>query len=228
MKRLITLGLSGLALVAASCSSNTASSTSGPPSVAKYQAYDLPATLPTNPSNVTVKVSIANQMAYVMEGNKPLLVAPVSVGKANTPTPKGTFRVFNKQAKRRANGHGYAYNGQQARQVRVGKQPKGWKFTGTPMPYWVEFKSGYGFHTGWQKPYPCTHGCLRLHENVSPKFFRLVPMGAKINIAQTQPEDATIGRNIPRAPDAGPLPDYPSSMYLSDGYFSRHKPPTYN
>jgi len=96
------------------------------------------------------------------------------------------------------------------------------------MPYWTEFKSGYGFHTGWQKPYPCTHGCLRLHENVAPKFFRLVSVGTKVNIQTTQPEDATIGQGIKRAPDAGPLPDYPSSMYLGEGYFSRHKTPTYN
>lgn len=208
----------------------TSCSTTGggaPGSVAAYQAYDLPASLPNNPSNVVVKVSIANQMAYVMEGNRPLLVTPVSVGTAKTPTPKGTFRVFNKEAKRRANGHGWATNGTQTGQFRRGKQPSGWRFIGTPMPYWVEFKPGYGFHTGWQKPYPCTHGCLRLHENVAPKFFRLVPNGAKIMISQTQPEDATIGKGVRRAPDAGPLPDYPPSMYLGDGYFSRHKAPTF-
>jgi len=226
MKYFAILTLAATAVFTSSCSNTAPPRASG--GVAAYQAYDLPATRPTNPSNVSVKVSISNQMAYVMEGNKPLLVTPVSVGKSATPTPRGSFRAYSKQAKRRANGHGWATSGSQARQFRRGKQPKGWKFIGTPMPYWVEFKPGYGFHTGWQKPYPCTHGCLRLHENVAPKFFSIVPKGAKINIANSQPEDSTIGRNIRRAPDAGPLPDYSPSMYIGDGYFSRHKAPRFN
>jgi len=212
----------------ASCAIDDSSSAGRPGSVAAYQAYDRPASLPTNPSAVKVKVSISNQMVYVMEGSKALLVTPVSVGTSKTPTPQGDFRIFNKNATRRANGHGYAYNGTQVKQTRLSGKPSGWKFTGTPMPYWCEFKSGYGFHTGWQKPFPCTHGCLRLHENVSPKFFRLVSVGTPVSIRTTQAEDATIGQGIKRAPDAGPLPDYPPSMYLGQGYFSRHKTPEYN
>ncbi|MGE9267312.1 MAG: L,D-transpeptidase [Verrucomicrobiales bacterium] len=225
MKYLKLLIPAAIGLALSACSSN--SLTGGSP-VERYQSYDRPASLPTNPKNVRVKVSLKNQMVYVMEGNKPLLIAPVSVGKSSSPTPTGTFRIFNKEAKRRANTHGWATNGKTARQVKLGGAPSGWRFKGTPMPYWCEFKSAYGFHTGWQKPYPCTHGCLRLHENVAPKFFRLVSIGTPVSISHSQPEDATIGKNIPRAPDAGPLPDYPSSMYLGDGYFNRHKTPTYN
>ena len=66
-----------------------------------------------------------------------------------------------------------------------------------------------------------------MHENVSPKFYELVRVGTPVHIGTTQPEDATIGRNIPRPPDAGPLPDYPQSFYLGDGYFTKHKPPLY-
>ena len=95
------------------------------------------------------------------------------------------------------------------------------------MPYWCEFKSAYGFHTGWVKHTPCTHGCIRMHENLSPKFFRLVSNGTPVNISHSQPEDAQYA-NIPLPPDAGPLPDYPVSMYWGDGYFSRHKAPTFN
>lgn len=214
------------ALAINSCSNTSVVDNS--PTVENYRKYDLPATLPSNPNNVVVKVSLRNQMAYVMEGNKALLVTPLSVGTPSTPTPKGTFRIYNKDATRRANGHGWAYNSTNAMQTKVGKIPSGHRFIGTPMPYWVEFKPGYAFHTGWQKHQPCTHGCLRLHENVSPKFFRLVKVGTKVSIADTQPEDATIGRNVPRAPDAGPLPDYPASMYIGNGYFTHHKAPTFN
>jgi hypothetical protein len=65
-----------------------------------------------------------------------------------------------------------------------------------------------------------------MHENLSPKFFRLVKVGTPVSIAYSQPEDATHG-NIPLPPDAGPLPDYDASMYLGDGYFKQHKTPHY-
>jgi hypothetical protein len=67
-----------------------------------------------------------------------------------------------------------------------------------------------------------------MHENLAPKFFRLVNVGTPVSIAYSQPEDSTVG-NIPLPPDAGPLPDYAAGpMYVGDGYFSRHAPPKYH
>ena len=202
------------------------STSSGGGGLAAYHAYDLPTKLPSNPGSVRVKVSLSKQRAYVMEGNTMLLAMPVSVGTPSTPTPSGSFSIFNKEHKHRANTHGYAYSGSQVKQTFLAARPAGWSFKGTPMPYWCEFKSNYGFHTGWLKHTPCTHGCIRMHENLSPKFFRLVSNGTPVGIASSQPEDATYG-NIPLPPDAGPLPDYPGSMYVSDGYFTQHKSTAY-
>ena len=218
MKNLLILTAASACLALASCTAPPG----GAGGSGRYAAYDLPSSKPNKPSNVRVKVSIRNQAAYVMEGNRPLLVMPISVGTSSNPTPRGTFRIFKKEHRHRANSHGYAYNGSSSVKTYLAKKPAGWKFKGTPMPYWCEFKSNYGFHTGWMKPYPCTYGCLRMHENVSPKFFSLVRVGTPVTISTTQPEDATIGRNIPRPPDAGPLPDYPPSFYLGDGYFTKH------
>ncbi len=223
MRPILLLALGSAALALSSCTTGV-SSGSG---VAAYKAYDRPASLPGNPSNVRVKVSTSRQRVYVMEGDKPLLVMPVSVGTASSPTPKGSFRIFNKEHHRRANTHGYAYSGDNIKKTYLSKRPPGWSFKGTPMPYWCEFKPAYGFHTGWVKHSPCTHGCIRMHENVAPKFFRLVSVGTPVNIATSQPEDAKYG-NIPLPPDAGPLPDYPPSFYLGDGYFTGHKKPSYH
>jgi hypothetical protein len=195
-------------------------------SLAAYHAYDLPAKLPNNPNNVRVKVSLSKQRTYVLEGDRMLMVMPVSVGAPSTPTPAGNFRIFNKVEKKRANSHGFAYNGNQVKRSMLSSRPVGWSFKGTPMPYWCEFKLHYGFHTGWVKHQPTTHGCIRMHENLAPKFFRLVKVGTPVNIAYSQPEDATHG-NIPLPPDAGPLPDYDASMYLGDGYFRQHKAPKF-
>ncbi len=210
-----------------SCTNTPGSSSLGSAQRA-YEAYNLPATLPGNPSNVRVKVSLSNRMAYVMEGNKPLLVMPVTVGKSSTPTPGGNFRINIKNHYYRANTHGYAIKGDTVRECYLRKKPAGWKFKGTPMPYWCEFKTAYGFHTGWMKPYPASAGCLRMHKNVAPKFYRLVSVGTPVSILSSQPEDATIGRNVPRPPDSTPFPSNPDGMMANtQEFFTQHKTPTY-
>jgi len=193
-----------------------------------YEDYDLPATLPKNSSKVRVKVSLKNRMAYVLEGDQPLLVMPVTVGKPSTPTPTGNFRIRSKEHKYRANTHGYALRGDRVVPCYLRKKPAGWRFKGTPMPYWSEFKTAYGFHTGWMKPYPASGGCLRMHKNVAPKFFRLISVGTPVSIAATQPEDATLGRDVPRPPDSTPFPGNPDDMMArTDKFFTMHKAPTY-
>lgn len=197
-------------------------------SMKAYEAYNRPATLPTNRSKVRVKVSLQNRMAYVMEGNKPLLVMPVTVGRPSSPTPRGNFRIMTKNHYYRANTHGYAVSGDRVRECYLRNKPAGWSFKGTPMPYWCEFKSAYGFHTGWMKPFPASSGCLRMHKNVSPKFYRLVSQGTPVNISTSQPEDATIGRNIPRPPDSTPFPSNPDRMMAkTQDFFTQHQTPTY-
>ena len=221
LRILSTIGLATAALALSSCDLQTGSS-----GLAAYHAYDRPATLPKNPSAVRVKVSLSKQRVYVMEGSTALLVMPVSVGAPGTSTPSGSFTVFNKESKHRASTHGYAYSGNQVKKTMASGTPSGWSFKGTPMPYWCEFKANYGFHTGWLKHHPCSHGCIRMHENLAPKFFKLVKVGTPVNISYSQPEDSTLG-NISLPPDSGPLPDYAGTMYTGDGYFTQHKTPTY-
>ena len=214
------------AILLSSCANNPST---GGDLLGQYTSFDLPASLPTNQSKVRVKVSLAKQLTYVMEGDKALMVMPVSVGTSSTPTPSGNFRVQKKDHYHRANTHGYAYRGNDIRRTYLHKKPSGYSFKGTAMPYWVGFSGvdKYGFHTGWMKHAPCTHGCIRMHENLAPKFFRLVKVGTPVSIARTQPEDATIGRNVPRPIDAGPLPDYSPQFMLGNEYFTKHKTPSF-
>ena len=215
------LGL-GAVMGFSSCSMNSPGG-----GISSYQAYDRPAKLPKNPGAVEVKVSLSKQRVYVMEGNEMLLAMPVSVGAPSSPTPTGNFRISDKQQYYRANTHGYASQGNQIEQTYLSKKKAGWSFKGTPMPYWCEFEPAYGFHTGWVKHTPCTHGCIRMHENLSPKFYRLVSQGTPVSIAYSQPEDAKWA-DMALPPDAGPLPDYSPAMYVGDGYFSQHKTPKFD
>lgn len=188
--------------------------------------YDAPAYRPTNQKNVKVKVSLQNRMVYVMEGNRALLVTPTAIGKPGHETPLGNFKAFNRIEKKRSNTYGYYVKGDQIIPGKSSKTPRGYRYVGFPMPYWVEFKSAYGFHAGSVWPMPRSHGCLRLHPNVAPKFFALVPAGTPINISHTQPEDHTLGKNVRRPTDYAD-PDPPKPVMISTAAFPPPKGPIF-
>jgi hypothetical protein len=160
--------------------------------------YDPVVQQPNNPANVSVKLSTGAQRVYVMEGNRVLLATPCSVGTAKDPTPKGNFRIYSKKMDRR----------------RVSSPGAGY-----PMTYWMEFKTAYGMHWGFVKPFPCTHGCVRLPIKSAQKIFALVRPGTPLNIATSQPEDATIGKTLPLLDDST-MPDPPNSYLLSPQVFA--------
>ena len=188
--------------------------------------YDAPAYRPQNWNNVRVKVSLNNMMVYVMEGNRALLVTPVAIGRAGKETPTGSFRAYNKIEKKRSNTYGFHVSGSSIRPGKSANTPRGARYVGYPMPYWVEFKSAYGFHAGAVWPVPRSAGCLRLHKNVAPKFFALVKEGTPIHIAHTQPEDATLGKNQRRPTDYDD-PDPPGPVIITSAVFPPPKGPLF-
>ena len=140
--------------------------------------FDPPAQRPNNPRNVSVKVSTSKQRVYVMEGSRVLMATPCSVGTPQSPTPHGTFTIFNKDFRhRRASSPGAGY----------------------PMTYWCEFQPAYGMHWGFVKPYPCTHGCIRLKNRDINTLVTYVKPGMRIWIVG---EDKT----APLSSDATPEP----------------------
>lgn len=179
-------------------------------------SYNAVAYKPHDPSKVRVKVSLQNRAVYVMEGDRPLLVTATAIGTPNKPTPTGNFRVFQKIARKRSNTYGFSVNGD--RIVPSTRANATGRYVGFPMAWWVEFHPGYGFHEGAVWPTPRTHGCLRLHKNVAPKFYELTRIGTPIHIAHSQPEDATIGKNLRRPTDYAD-PDPANSILISDSIF---------
>ncbi|MBV8140835.1 MAG: L,D-transpeptidase [Verrucomicrobia bacterium] len=182
--------------------------------------YEVAAYKPRNPSDVRVKVSLQNRMIYVVEGSRPLLVTPTTIGKAGATTPTGLYHVTDKIRKKRSSTYGFWARGNDVRPGTSDHSPgAGYHYVGYPMAYWVEFKPSYGFHQGAVWPIPHSHGCLRLHPNAAPKFFALVHLGTPVYIAQTLPEDQTIGKTAPRPTDYS-APDPPATFMVSDAVFA--------
>jgi lipoprotein-anchoring transpeptidase ErfK/SrfK len=172
-----------------------------------------------NRDRVVIKVSLQNRMVYVMEGDKPLLVTATAIGLPSKPTPKGQFRVTAKIPEKRSGSYGFWIRGDTIVPGKSSQPPgSGYRYVGYPMQYWVEWMPAYGFHVGSVWPTPRTHGCLRLHRNAAREFFELARIGTPVYIAQTQPEDATIGKNQPRPQDYND-PDPPKTVLISSRAF---------
>ena len=68
--------------------------------------YHVTAYKPSDPSRVRVLVSLSQQNVYVMEGDRCLMAAAISVGTAAKPTPKGNFHIYSKQEHKRSGSYG--------------------------------------------------------------------------------------------------------------------------
>jgi hypothetical protein len=165
-------------------------------------AFDPPAKKPSNPSAVKIHISTGAGKLYVTEGSEVLLASPIGVGTSASPTPKGNHRITSKTRHRRRQGNPGA---------------------GYPMTYWMSFHSpAYGMHWGFVKPYPSTHGCVRMPLNTARKVFDMTQVGTPVNVATSQPWDSTIGATLPRLDD-GPLPNPPDSYLQSSKVFADHE-----
>lgn len=195
------------------------------PPMELYQSYQIPVPRPHDRSKLLVKVSLAEQRAYLTEGDRVLMTMPVTVGRDEKPTPSGNFRITRKIERHRSPTYGFAVKGSEIRRARVDQVPAGWRYVGMPLPYWCEIAPGVGFHTGWLRHQPASQGTIRMHQNVAPVFFSLVEVGTPVDIQDSHPED---GKHafIPLPPDSGPIPPLPDSFYLGDGFFEIARKPS--
>jgi len=182
-------------------------------------SYRVSAKRPNNPSDVRVKVSLSKQNVYVMEGDRCLMAVATTVGTPDHPTPRGNFTIYRKEENKRSNTYGFRVNGDRIVPAKSSDSVKG-RYVGYPMGYWAEFKPAYGFHQGYVHLRPRSHGCLRLKGEAAPKFFALVRSGTKVSIADSQPEDATLGPKIQRIDDSK-TPDPPNSVAISSAAFTK-------
>jgi lipoprotein-anchoring transpeptidase ErfK/SrfK len=205
------------ALFLTSCGSMTSVSTG---------SYRVTAHRPHDPSAVRVKVSLSQQNIYVMEGDRALMAVATTVGIPAKPTPKGNFTIYSKQEHKRSGSYGFRVQGDRIIPAEAGANIPG-RYVGYPMGYWCEFAPAYGFHQGYVHLRPRSHGCVRLKGEAAAKFWALVKIGTPVNIAETQPEDATLGPKIQRVDDSK-TPDPPNSVAISEAAFQKPSGPLFD
>lgn len=115
---------------------------------------------------------------------------PVSTGTYGHETPKGKFRIVEKEKDHSSNRYGHLYNAEgkcinSNADVFVEEIPEGGKFVGSPMPNWMRLTAdGVGMHTGKVKAGKrLSHGCIRTPNVIAVRLFELTKVGQPVTIA---------------------------------------------
>src|SRR2546423_3103001 len=115
--------------------------------VASGRPYHVTAYKPNDPSKVVVKVSLAAQNVYVMEGDRCLMAVACSVGIPSKPTPRGKFTIYRKEEDKRSGSYGFRVPGERGVPAEGGSDiPR--RHLGFPLGFWGEFPPAYGFYPG--------------------------------------------------------------------------------
>jgi lipoprotein-anchoring transpeptidase ErfK/SrfK len=124
----------------------------------------------------SIVVRLAKQRAFLFKGRHLVAEAAISSGREGYGTPTGSFRVIRKDRDHRSGLYG-DYVDSSGRvvkanvDVRKDRRPRGSRFLGAPMPFFLEFSPGYGLHAGHLPGHPASHGCVRMSFWKARQFF---------------------------------------------------------
>jgi lipoprotein-anchoring transpeptidase ErfK/SrfK len=124
-----------------------------------------------------IVISIPDRKLVLFEGDRPLRIYDVAVGKPATPTPQGEFQIIN-----RIPNPTWYWPGEI---VGPGKDnPLGSRWMGLNAP-------GFGIH-GTNAPQSigkaASHGCIRMRQRDLEELFDLVTVGTTVELAGERPE----------------------------------------
>ena len=110
-------------------------------------------------AEIRVVVSIRNQSAWLVNGNRILMTSAVSTAKRGMHTPTGHFEVSEKDASHISTIYHVA------------------------MPFYMRLSGKpFGMHAGYMPGYPASHGCIRMPRDKAALFFRNVIVGTSVRI----------------------------------------------
>lgn len=135
-----------------------------------------------------VIVSLSKQRVYLMLGDEVVIDAPISSGKRGHPTPRGSFRISEKEENHFSSLYGNFVDatGRIVRagiSARIDSAPSGTHYVGAPMRYFCRLTDeGVGMHIGILPGYAASHGCIRLPENIAPLIYSKVRVGTSVRV----------------------------------------------
>ena len=112
----------------------------------------------------SIDIDLSNQKLYAKENGRVVFSGNISTGTRSHPTPRGIFRVIDKERFHISNRY---------------PEPNG----GAKMPYMLRLtKKGIAIHQGYLPGYPASHGCIRVSKKTALKLWRWSSIGTKVRI----------------------------------------------
>ena len=133
----------------------------------------------------SIRIRLGEQKAYFYKGGTLAGVSMIASGRENFESPKGKFKIIQKNQNHRSNLYGEiidAYGNviNKDADIRKDPVPPGGRFVGAPMPYFMRIHGGVGMHVGFLPGYAASHGCIRMPEKMAMKFWQNAPLGTPV------------------------------------------------
>ena len=111
-----------------------------------------------------IEINLSQQKFYAKENGNILFSGTISSGKAGHRTPRGSFKILDKERFHISNKY---------------PEPNG----GAKMPYMLRLTNyGLAIHQGYLPGYPASHGCIRVTKNSAKKLWYWANRGVKVKI----------------------------------------------
>lgn len=137
-----------------------------------------------------IRLVLGEQKAYFYKADQLVGVSIISTGREGFSTPSGSFTIQQKDRDHVSSVFGDYVDAGSGEVVkkdidrRKDPMPKGAKYDGARMPFFMRVHGGVGMHEGFLPGYPASHGCIRMPGFMAEAFFRNVEVGTPVSITQ--------------------------------------------
>jgi lipoprotein-anchoring transpeptidase ErfK/SrfK len=138
---------------------------------------------------VAVRIDLSEQKANFTRGGQPAGWTYVATGTRQYPTPTGAFSVREKVQDKTSTSWGQTVNADGKvvnSNARNGRSPipRGGRFVGAPMPFWMRVHGAIGMHAGPipNPGSPASHGCIRMPRDMAEILFGVAKIGTPVII----------------------------------------------
>jgi len=137
-----------------------------------------------NPKRSKLVILTEDQRARLYINDIIAIDFPICTGTDDYPTPKGSFKITQKVIEHRSNLYGSFVDGDGnfiATNIRSSDtKPKGTRYQGARMPYWMRFNGAIGIHEGLVYREESSHGCVRVTPEAAPVIYEKLNNGSTI------------------------------------------------
>jgi lipoprotein-anchoring transpeptidase ErfK/SrfK len=136
----------------------------------------------------SIQINLSEQRASFYKGDQLVGESIISTGREGFNTPSGHFKIQQKDKDHASSLYGDYIDARTGEIIKKeidrskDPMPKGAKFDGARMPYFMRIVSGVGMHEGFLPGYPASHGCIRMPGFMAQKFFDNISVGTPVTI----------------------------------------------